>query len=45
MHGKTVLMVHGAGGGGWEFTLWRDGFEAAPRRVVAPPPTPRPAMC
>lgn len=40
MHGKTVLMVHGAGGGGWEFTLWRHVFEAAQWRVVAPDLTP-----
>jgi len=36
MHGKTVLMVHGAGGGGWEFTLWRHVFEAAKWDVCAP---------
>lgn len=33
-------MVHGAGGGGWEFNLWRGHFEAAGWRVRAPDLTP-----
>lgn len=32
----VVLAVHGAGGGGWEFQLWRGHFEAAGWRVLAP---------
>lgn len=28
--------MHGAGGGGWEFQLWRGHFEAAGWRVLAP---------
>jgi pimeloyl-ACP methyl ester carboxylesterase len=31
----TVVMVHGAGGGGWEYDLWKPVFERAGYRVVA----------
>jgi len=31
----TVVMIHGAGGGGWEYDLWRPVFERAGWRVVA----------
>ena len=31
----TVIMVHGAGGGGWEYRFWRPIFEKAGWRVVA----------
>ena len=34
--GLPVLLVHGAGGGGWEWNLWRGVFEAADIAVVAP---------
>ena len=33
--GKAALLVHGAGGGGWEYDLWRDAFERRGWRVVA----------
>lgn len=33
---RAALLVHGAGGGGWEWTLWRGVFEAAGYRVEAP---------
>ena len=33
--GKAALLVHGAGGGGWEYELWRDAFEQRGWRVVA----------
>lgn len=33
---RSVLMVHGGGGGGWEWTVWRGVFEAAGLRVHAP---------
>ena len=29
-------MVHGGGGGGWEWTAWRGVFESAGLRVDAP---------
>jgi pimeloyl-ACP methyl ester carboxylesterase len=29
-------MIHGAGGGGWEYDLWRPVFERSGRTVVAP---------
>ena len=32
----TVVMVHGAGGGGWEYDLWRPEFEKRGWKVVAP---------
>jgi len=31
----TVLMIHGAGGGGWEYTFWKPVFERAGYAVVA----------
>ncbi len=33
---RAALFVHGAGGGGWEWNLWRGVFEAAGYRVDAP---------
>ena len=33
--GKAALLVHGAGGGGWEYDLWREAFERRGWRVVA----------
>ena len=33
---KTALCVHGAGGGGWEFDLWRDPFSDKNWNCVAP---------
>lgn len=33
---KTALCVHGAGGGGWEFDLWRDPFTDKNWNCVAP---------
>jgi predicted alpha/beta hydrolase family esterase len=33
---RAALLVHGAGGGGWEWNLWRGVFEAADIAVVAP---------
>ncbi len=32
----AVLMIHGAGGGGWEWALWRGVFEAQGLAVVTP---------
>ena len=32
----VAVMVHGAGGGGWEYKFWKPVFEAAGYRVVAP---------
>lgn len=32
----TVVMIHGAGGGGWEYRFWREPFEKAGWTVVAP---------
>ena len=32
----SVLMVHGGGGGGWEWAVWRGVFEAARVQVHAP---------
>lgn len=40
---KTVLMVHGAGGGGWEFDFWQSEFEARGWRCVAQDLMPSPA--
>ena len=34
-HTKAVLLVHGAGGGGWEYDLWRESFQRRGWRVVA----------
>ncbi len=31
----TVVMIHGAGGGGWEYDQWRPVFEKSGYRVVA----------
>lgn len=31
-----AIMVHGAGGGGWEYKFWKPVFEEAGYRVVAP---------
>ncbi len=31
----TVVMVHGAGGGGWEWDLWKPVFESAGWQVIA----------
>lgn len=36
MPSRHVLMLHGAGGGGWEWNRWRAVFEAAGWRVDAP---------
>lgn len=33
---RAALLVHGAGGGGWEWNVWRGVFEAAGFRVEAP---------
>lgn len=33
---RRVLMLHGAGGGGWEWNRWRPVFEAAGWRVDTP---------
>lgn len=33
---RAALLVHGAGGGGWEWRLWRGVFAAAGYRVEAP---------
>jgi pimeloyl-ACP methyl ester carboxylesterase len=33
---STVVMIHGAGGGGWEYDPWLPAFEEAGWRVVAP---------
>ncbi|MEP0765813.1 MAG: alpha/beta fold hydrolase [Fimbriimonadia bacterium] len=32
----TVVMIHGAGGGGWEYDLWKPVFEKAGWNVTAP---------
>lgn len=32
----VAVMVHGAGGGGWEYRFWKPAFERAGYRVVAP---------
>lgn len=32
----VAVMIHGAGGGGWEYRFWRPVFERAGYRVVAP---------
>lgn len=36
MQVKTALMIHGAGGGGWEWDVWRRVFAAAGWHVSAP---------
>lgn len=33
---RSALLIHGAGGGGWEWNLWRDVFQAKGIRVCAP---------
>ena len=33
---RAALLVHGAGGGGWEWNVWRGVFEAAGIAVAAP---------
>ena len=38
---RTALCVHGAGGGGWEFDLWREPFAKQGWRLVAPDLQPR----
>ena len=35
-HVPTALMIHGAGGGGWEWNLWRGVFEAEGIDCIAP---------
>jgi len=40
---RAALLVHGAGGGGWEWTLWRGVLEAAGLQVEAPDLVPAPA--
>src|SRR5262245_19744566 len=32
----VAVMIHGAGGGGWEYRFWRPVFEKAGYRVIAP---------
>jgi pimeloyl-ACP methyl ester carboxylesterase len=32
----VAVMIHGAGGGGWEYKFWKPVFEKAGYRVVAP---------
>lgn len=39
---RTAVFVHGAGGGGWEWNVWRRVFEAAGFAVVAPDLQPGP---
>lgn len=36
MQVNSALMIHGAGGGGWEWGVWRRVFEAAGWRVSTP---------
>lgn len=36
MQHKSVLMIHGAGGGGWEWSAWARVFQAADCEVHAP---------
>jgi hypothetical protein len=36
MRPRKVLMIHGAGGGSWEWQTWSGVFSAAGARVVAP---------
>jgi len=38
---KTIILVHGAGGGGWEYDLWKPVFTAAGYQFVAPDLLPR----
>lgn len=39
----SALLIHGAGGGGWEWNVWRAMFEAAGLATVAPDLRPAPA--
>src|SRR5579862_8363577 len=32
----VAVMIHGAGGGGWEYKFWKPVFEKAGYRVVTP---------
>lgn len=32
---RTVVLIHGAGGGGWEYDLWKPVFERAGYRFIA----------
>jgi len=34
-HPRTALLIHGAGGGGWEYDLWLDAFERRGWHAVA----------
>jgi pimeloyl-ACP methyl ester carboxylesterase len=34
--GDVVVMIHGAGGGGWEYDCWRAVFERSGWKVIAP---------
>lgn len=36
MQVNSALMIHGAGGGGWEWDVWRRVFTAAGQRAAAP---------
>lgn len=38
----SALLVHGAGGGGWEWNLWRGAFDVAGIAVAAPDLQPAP---
>lgn len=40
--GGSAVFVHGAGGGGWEWTVWSRVFAAAGRQVLAPDLRPAP---
>ena len=40
---QTIVMIHGAGGGAWEYDLWQPIFTAAGYRVIANDLQPGPA--
>lgn len=40
---KSALLLHGAGGGGWEWNVWRGVLEAHGFKVAAPDLQPAPA--
>jgi pimeloyl-ACP methyl ester carboxylesterase len=40
---RSALLLHGAGGGGWEWNVWRGVLEAGGLQVVAPDLRPAPA--
>jgi pimeloyl-ACP methyl ester carboxylesterase len=40
---RHALLLHGAGGGGWEWNTWRDVFEASGLETLAPDLQPAPA--